>query len=74
MTKRFFIDMIERIVWTFIEAFLALWIVVSGAEGDELFTWQHTRISLVAGVIAAGKAILASRVGRVDSASTAPSV
>ena len=74
MTRRFLADLLERSVTTFLEAFLALWLVVGDTQGDRLFTWANTKVALVAGVIAVGKGVLASLRGRKDSASLAANV
>lgn len=74
MSKRFVIDWAERIGATFVEAFLALWLVVGDTQADRLLTWANTKVALVAGVIAAGKGILGALRGRKDSASLAASV
>lgn len=74
MSTRFLIDLAERSVTTFLEAFLALWLVVGDTQADRLFTWANTKVALIAGAIAVGKGLLASLRGRKDSASLAGSV
>lgn len=74
MTKRFWIDMLERSVWTFIQAFFAVWIAFFDADTDQFFNGETLKAAVVAGVIAVAKALAASRIGNGNSASTAPSV
>lgn len=72
MTRNFVADMAERVVWTFVQGFLAAWIVVGDIEGDRLFTEANLKVGLAAGAVAAVKAVLASRIGSKDDASTLP--
>lgn len=65
-TLKFLKDMGERVVWTFVQAFLAVWVVT----GD--FTQQTLKVAAAAGLVAAGKAVLASRMGDSESAATLP--
>lgn len=74
MTKRFLLDAGERVAVTFLEAFLALWLVVGDTQADQLLTWRNTKVAFVAGLLAAGKAVLATLKGRKDSASLADAV
>lgn len=52
----FYLDLIERTVWTFVQAFLAAWIVTGGADGPTL------KVALVAGGIAAAKSLIGTRI------------
>lgn len=74
MTKKFLIDLVERTITTFLEASLALWLVVGDTRADHLLTWANTKVAVTAGVIAAVKCVLASLKGRRDSASLASTV
>jgi hypothetical protein len=74
MTKRFWIDMLERAIWTFIQAFLAVWVMFFDANADQFFNAETAKAALVAGAVAVAKALMASRIGNGNSASTAPSV
>lgn len=74
MTKRFLIDLTERVAATFVEVFLATWLIVGDSQADRLWTWANTKLSLTAAVLAAGKSVLATFKGRRDSASLADSV
>ena len=62
------IDIIERAVWTAIQAFVA-YFAVSGTGG-----WKAAAASGIAAGISVVKSSIASFIGNPDSASTAPSV
>lgn len=68
MTRKFWADMAERVVWTFIQGFFAVWIVTGNLDKDTLIG------ACVAGGISAGKCIIAANIGNRDSASSVPSV
>jgi len=68
-TKVFVLDLVERSVSTFVQAFLALWLAGGDIAANALFTWGHTKIALVAGVLAVAKSVLASFKGDPNSAS-----
>lgn len=73
-TKKWFIDTAERVVATFGEAALGLYILAGPAN---LFTLDFAKGAAAAGVIAAAavvKAALASAVGNKESASLVPAV
>lgn len=62
----FYADLAERSLWTFVQAFAAVWIVTGEFDATTL------KAAAVAGVIAVVKALAASRVGQHNSASTLP--
>lgn len=64
--RTFYLDLAERVGWTFIQGFLAFWIVTGDVAGQTLTA------ALVAGAISAGKALLAVRVGDHGTAATLP--
>jgi heme A synthase len=68
MTRKFWVDMIERVVMTFLQAFAGAWIVRQSFDKDTLL------ISLTAGAVSLAKCILAANIGNRDSASAAPTV
>lgn len=67
MTRKW-IDLAERVLSTFLQAFAAEWLVTSSF--DEL----SFKIAAGAGVISAIKCLAGFRIGNGDSASVAPSV
>lgn len=71
MTKRYLIDLAERVAATFVEVFLATWLIVGDSQADRLWTWNNTKLALTAAALAAGKSLLATLKGRRDSASLA---
>lgn len=74
MTRRFIIDWLERTAATFVEAFLAVWLIVGDTDPDHLFTTTNAKVGLLAGVLATAKALLATLRGRRDSASLADTI
>lgn len=65
--KIYYLDLLERVVWTLIEGALGFWI-------DHAMTGEVTwRGVLYAGGLAAAKAIVARRIGDRNSAATLPS-
>lgn len=65
--KIFYLDALERVAWTFIQGFLAFWIVTGEIDSETLVA------ALVAGALSAAKTILATRIGDRNSAATLPS-
>lgn len=68
MGARQYLDILERVAWTAIQAFLAAWIVL----GD--FSQETLKISGAAALVAAAKCLLAVNVGRSDSGAAIPGV
>jgi hypothetical protein len=66
MGKKFYLDMLERVVWTFIQGFLAVWIVTGDLDGETL------KVAAVAGAVSVAKCLLATQVGAGNTASTLP--
>lgn len=64
--KVFYLDLIERVSWTFAQGFCAFWIITGEIDGETLVG------GLVAGGLSVAKALLAVRVGDPDSAATLP--
>lgn len=64
-------DTVERVVVTFVEGWLAAWIVIEDVTADKLFDPTVLTVGLVAAVGALLKALAATRVGREESASLA---
>lgn len=66
--KIFSLDLLERTIWTFLQAAAAVWIVAGEFTGEAL------KVAAVAGVVAVVKAVILGRnVGDPDSAATLPS-
>ena len=61
MTRTFLVDMFERVIWTFLQAFAAAIIVTSGANGG--VNWTDVKLALVAAGISAAKCLVASTAG-----------
>lgn len=74
MTKRFFIDVLERSIWTFIQTFLGVWVAFFDANTDGFFNGETLKAAVVAAVVAVAKGLIASRIGNPNSASLASSV
>lgn len=68
MRRRFYADLAERTIWTFVQAFAAEWLVSS------TFDRRSLMVGLAAGAIAVVKGLAATQVGSPFSASTAPGV
>jgi hypothetical protein len=59
---------VEKVVATYIEAWLAAWLILEGASIGDFFTEETLGIGLVAAVAALLKCITALNVGDPDSA------
>ena len=66
MGKKFYADLVERVIWTALQGFSAEWIVTSSL--DE----QSFQVALVAGLVAVAKCLVATRIGAPNTASTLP--
>lgn len=68
MSKSLLLDILERVVWTFIQAFSA---VMTGAQvfSWDVPLWQQAAASGLASVFATLKGFAASRLTNLDSAS-----
>lgn len=64
--KEFYLDLLERALWTFVQGFAAAWLVTS-----ELTT-AALMVGVVGGLISVAKSIVAKGVGDKESASTLP--
>lgn len=67
--KRWAIDMAERVVVTFLQAWLGAWIVLEDVTLSQLLDNTVLTIGVVAAVGSFLKALAASQIGREDSAS-----
>lgn len=56
-------DLVERSLSTFVQGFLAAWLVFGEAGFDALFTIDNVKAGVAAGILSAGKGWLASRKG-----------
>lgn len=66
--RRKYIDLVERVGWTFIQGFAAEWILTT------TFDQQGLKIGLIAGAVSAAKSVIGFQIGNGDSASTHPAV
>lgn len=64
--KIYYLDLLERAVWTFIQGFAAFWIITGEVDRETLLA------ALVAGAISVAKSIVAKGIGSQDSAATLP--
>lgn len=71
--KRKYLDLAERVVWTFIQTFLST-LLLDGAIGIDLPPDQKLKVAAGAAVISAVKCVIGFQIGNGDSASTAPTV
>lgn len=62
------LDLLERSVWTFVQAALAVWLVLD----VDLWSVEALKVAATAGAIAVAKAVVAFQVGSSDSAATLP--
>lgn len=65
--KVYYADLVERVVWTFIQGFAAAWVVMGDLSTESLY------VGLVAGLVSLAKGVLGTRVGDPNSAATLPS-
>lgn len=72
MTRRLLLDVAERAVLTFIQAFLSLWVVASWADLTDVGLAQRAAVAGVAAALAVVKGFAASRVGDPTTASLLP--
>ena len=63
-----YLDILERVTWTAIQAAAAEWLVTQG------FDMQTLKLAGAAAVVAAVKCVVATRVGDSDSAAALPGV
>lgn len=66
--RAFYLDLLERAVWTFAQGFAAFWIVTGDVDGPTL------KAALVAGGISVAKSVIANQLPwtATDSASSLP--
>lgn len=62
-----YLDLLERVVWTAVQGFLAEWIVTQSVDQ------QSFSLAGVAALVAAAKCVLAFQVGSSNTAATLPS-
>lgn len=68
MTKRIYLDILERVAWTAVQAGAAEWLVTQG------FDVQTAKLAGAAALVAAVKCVLATKIGDSDSAAALPGV
>lgn len=64
--KAFYVDLAERAAWTFVQGFLAVWVVTAEVSMENL------QVAAVAGLVSVAKSFLGKGVGDKDSAATLP--
>lgn len=64
--KSRYVDLLERVLVTFVQGFLAVWIVTGDLDKTTL------KVALVAGGISAAKCLLAFQVGSPNTAALLP--
>lgn len=69
MTKQYLKDLVERVLTTFVGAFLGAVTVTNAADWGSLSMWQSAAAAGGAAVISLLKGLLASRVGDKSTAS-----
>ena len=69
---RYFADLVERTVRTFIQAYLGAWLALGGADYDTLFTVHNLQVAVAAAALAVATALLAKGVNNPVSASVLP--
>lgn len=62
--KKFYLDLLERVLWTFVQGAAAEWIVTTSI--DE----QTFKVAAVAGAVAVAKCLLATQIGASNTAAT----
>lgn len=62
MTKAFYLDLLERVIWTFVQGFLGAWLVTGDFDGTAL------KIGVVAGAVSVAKCLLAVNIGHGTAA------
>lgn len=85
ISKRYLLDITERVAWTFVQAFAAVWLIPVIAEilsgGTLASVWSHVAdtsvldkaaIAGLAGVLSMAKGLLARTIGDHRSAATLP--
>jgi hypothetical protein len=65
--KVYYADLLERVLWTFIQGFAAAWIVIGDLGAESLY------VGLVAGLVSVAKGVVAKSIGSSNSAATLPS-
>lgn len=71
MNRKLLIDIAERALWTFVQAFLAVF-AVTGALDVDFASAKKAAIAGVAAVLAVLKGFAASRIGSDNTAATLP--
>lgn len=68
MSKHYFLDLIERVISTFVEVYIGAVVVLPGG----MWATHNWQIALAGSIAATVKAIVASRVGDKNTASIIP--
>lgn len=72
--RTYAVDLIERIVWTFLGAAGAVALAAGPADMLHVSFWQGAGTAGIAAVVTLAKGLAARAVGQKNSASTAPGV
>lgn len=71
LTWRFVADLLERMAWTFVQAYMGAWLATGGGW-DGLFTVDNLKIAAVAAVMVVATAVVRKPIGNPDSVSVLP--
>jgi hypothetical protein len=71
MTKKLFLDLLERAVWTFLQAGLGVFVLADSFDAN-LDNAEKAAMAGLAAVLALVKGVVASRVGDTGTAATLP--
>lgn len=72
--RTYAVDLIERIIWTFLGAAAAVALAAGPADMLSVSFWQGVGTAGLAAVVTLVKGLFARLVGKTNSASTAPGV
>lgn len=71
---KWFIDTVERVLVTFLEAWLGAWVAFSDKSFELLWDGKVLLVGLTAAILSLLKCLAALNIGRTDSASLSPKV
>lgn len=72
--RKFYIDLIERVLWTFLQTFAATLLVDANSGDLQIDLGTKLVVAATAGLASVLKGVAASTIGNKDSASTASEV
>lgn len=71
LTRRFFADLLERTLKTFVQAYAGYWIA-AGPDYDHLLTMNGLKVAVAAGALAVATNVVGKPIGNPDSGSILP--